>query len=92
MAAVDADIAALDALLDELDAAQDRARRATWTVAELEEAAEEGEVGRAELTTALARMEAAQAWVDELKRKRAKAEDALDRLDMLRVHARRARG
>ncbi|HEY0408849.1 MAG TPA: hypothetical protein VGE42_01135, partial [Candidatus Dormibacteraeota bacterium] len=71
----------IDALLDALEKAEARARRALRTVCELEERA-----------AALARMEAAEAWGDVLRQRRRVAEGALDRLDTLRVHARRARG
>lgn len=81
--------AALDAVLDELAAARAIARKAAWTVAELEELAEEGEVGRAELSAALAALDAAEARLDALRRKRTEAEEALDRLEVERVHARR---
>jgi hypothetical protein len=63
--------AALSAELAELDAAEARARRATFAVAELEEALDEGEASRGELEAALARLEAAEAWLAELRRKRA---------------------
>ena len=74
----DPDAAALEAVLDELDAAEARVRQAALVAAELEEA--------------LDGLEAAEARLDELRRKRAEAEAALGRPGVLRVHARRVRG
>ena len=88
----DPDEAALEAVLDELDVAEARVRKAAFVAAELEEGLEEGEASRAELATALDRLEAAEARLDELRRKRAEAEAALGRLGVLRVHTRRAGG
>jgi chromosome segregation ATPase len=88
----DPDEAALEAVLDELDAAEARVRKAAFVAAELEEGLEEGEASRAELAAALDRLEAAEARLDELRRKRAEAEAELGRLGVLRVHTRRAGG
>ena len=88
----DADEAALEAVLDELDVAEARVRKATFAVAELEEALEEGEASRAELAAALDGLEAAEARLDELRRKRVEAEAELGRPGVLRVHTRRAGG
>jgi len=76
-------------VLDELAAARTIARKAAWMASELEELAEEGEVGRAELAAALATSEAAETRLDALRQRRAEAEAALGRLDVERVHARR---
>src|SRR5689334_21091212 len=72
-----ADADALDALLDELDAAADRARRAAWNLAELEELADEGEVGRAELAAAQLALEKAEAAAETLRLRRRAAEAEL---------------
>jgi hypothetical protein len=53
----DPDEAALEAVLDELDAAQAWVCRAAFAVAELEEGREEGEASRAELAATLAELE-----------------------------------
>src|SRR4051812_33768506 len=83
-------VGVLDAVLDELAEVQAQVRTATWTVAELEELAEEGEAGREELAEALDALAAAETKLDALRRKRIEAEAALDRLEVERVHARRS--
>ena len=92
MVETDPDEAALEVVLDELDTAEARVRKAAFVAAELEEGLEEGGASRAELATALDRLDAAEARLAELRRKRAEAEAALGRPGVLRVHARRAGG
>ena len=88
----DPDEAALEAVLDELEAAEAGVRQAALVAAELEEALDEGGAVLDDLAAALDGLEAAEARVDELRRKRAEAEAALGRPGVLRVHARRVRG
>ncbi len=88
----DPDEAALEAVLDELDAAADRVSRATFAVATLEEEAEEDPGAAAELAAAVGRLAAAEQWLGTLRRRRRELEDALDRLEVLRVQALRAGG
>jgi exonuclease VII small subunit len=84
--------AGLETVLDALERGEALVRRATWLVAELEEALDEGQASRDELAAALLELERAEALADKLRRKRAEAEAAMDRHAVLMAHGRRARG
>ena len=66
----DATAAALEAVLDELGAAEDRAARAGHVLAELEERAEEDPAAAAGLGACRRRLEAAEEWLAEVRRRR----------------------
>ena len=85
------DDAALDEILDELEHAEAGARRAAHALAEAEEAEEEDAASRAGVDACRVRLEAAEALVAELRRRRRELEGELDRLEVVLVHARRSR-
>src|SRR4051794_41856149 len=86
------DDAALDEILDELEHAEAGARRAAHALAEAEEAAEEDAASRAEVDACRARLEAAEALVAELRRRRQASGGGPDRLGEVRGGAPRGRG
>jgi hypothetical protein len=65
----DATAAALEAALEELAAAEDRAARAGHALAELEERAEEDPAAAAGLGACRRRLEAAEEWLAEVRRR-----------------------
>jgi chromosome segregation ATPase len=86
----DATAAALEAVLDELAAAEDRAALAGHALAELEERLEDGDGPglAAALTAAEGRLVAAAARLAELREKRRDLEARLGEREAFRVHAR----
>jgi hypothetical protein len=83
----DATAAALAAVLDEEEAAEDRAARAGHALAELEERAEEGPAAAVGLEACRRWLAAAEEWLAEVRRKRRDLETRLDEREALRVHA-----
>jgi hypothetical protein len=77
----DATTAALAAVLDEEAAAEDRAARAGHALAEADPAAAAG------LEACRRRAEAAEEWLEAVRRKRRDLEARLDEREALRVHA-----
>ena len=86
----DATAAALEAVLDELGAAEDRAARAGHALAELEERAEEDPAAAAGLGACRRRLEAAEEWLAEVRRRRRDLEVRLGEREASRVHASRS--
>ena len=83
----DATAAALAAVLDEQEVAEDRAAWAGHTLAELEERAEEDPAAADGLEACRRRAEAAEQWLEAVRRKRRDLEARLDEHEALRVHA-----
>ena len=85
----DATAAALEAALEELAAAEDRAARAGHALAELEERAEEDPAAAAGLGACRRRLEAAEEWLAEVRRRRDLGVRLGER-ETLRAHASRS--
>jgi hypothetical protein len=85
----DATAAALEAALEELGAAEDRAARAGHALAELEELAEEDPAAAAGLDACRRRLAAAEEWLAEVRRRR-DLEVRLGEREASRVHASRS--
>jgi hypothetical protein len=83
--------AALLAVLDELDAAGDRASRAAFALSVAEEEAEEDPGAAAGLAAAVGRLAAMEQWLETLRRRRRDLEKRLGAAEAARVLARRAR-
>ncbi len=86
----DATAAALEAVLDELGAAEDRAARAGHALAELEERAEEDPAAAAGLGACRRRLEAAEEWLAEVRRRRRDLEVRLGEREALRAYTSRS--
>jgi benzoyl-CoA reductase/2-hydroxyglutaryl-CoA dehydratase subunit BcrC/BadD/HgdB len=86
----DATAAALEAVLEELGAAEDRAARAGHALAELEELAEEDPAAAAGLDACRRRLAAAEEWLAEVRRRRRDLEVRLGEGEALRVRAGRS--
>lgn len=80
----DATAAALEAVLGELEAAEDRAARAGHALAEIEELAEEDPAAAAGLGACRRRLEAAEEWLAEVRRRRRDLEVRLGEREALR--------
>jgi len=85
----DATAAALEAALEELAAAEDRAARAGHALAELEERAEEDPAAAVGLGACRRRLEAAEEWLAEVRRRRDLGVRLGER-ETLRAHASRS--
>ena len=86
----DATTAVLEAALEELAAAEDRAARAGHVLAELEERVEEDSAAAAGLGACRRRLEAAEEWLAEVRRRRRDLEVRLGEREASRVHASRS--
>jgi hypothetical protein len=86
----DATAAALAAVLAEEEAAEDRAARAGHALAELEERAEEDPAAAAGLGACHRRLEAAEEWLAEVRRRRWDLEVRLGEREAPRAYASRS--